>query len=190
MRWTFFQLMECQPTAVLEAAPADVSTADLSASPPWVGWPRFSRGGTLQGSLPAMSQTFNGSLLVGRLFAWKRCCWWDQLIFYPAHYRPAFACSLIPDPPPHRRILRTRSPPQWCMRKEDCGPGHPKGRVHQHDQQGEGRASEPVVQHPWQESACLLHLTTYRFGSSLAAAFVSIPGLSNITARSRHFSWF
>ena len=94
-------------------------------------------------------------------FAWKRCCWWDQLIFYPAHYRPAFACSLIPDPPPHRRFLRTRCPPQWCMRKGDCGPGHPKGRVHQQDQQGEGRASEPVVQHPWQGSACPLRLTTH-----------------------------
>src|SRR6202041_532872 len=55
VQWTFFKSMECQSTAVLEAAPAGVATADISATPPWVGWPRFSRDGTLEGSQPAMS---------------------------------------------------------------------------------------------------------------------------------------
>jgi len=43
--------------------------------------------------------------------------------------------------------------------------------------QGEGCASEPVVQHPWQGSACPLHLTTYHFGSSLTAAYASFSWL-------------
>src|SRR5207249_1685941 len=57
VRWTFFQSMECQSTAASGAAPAGVATADLSASLPGVGWPRFSRDGTLEGSLPAMSRS-------------------------------------------------------------------------------------------------------------------------------------
>src|SRR4051794_573481 len=44
--------MECQSTAVLGAAPAGVATADMSASPPGVGWPRFSREERPQGSQP------------------------------------------------------------------------------------------------------------------------------------------
>ena len=41
--------------AQLEAAPAVVETADLSATLPQVGWPRLSRDGTLEGSLLAMT---------------------------------------------------------------------------------------------------------------------------------------
>src|ERR1700756_3075967 len=55
--------MECQSPAVLEAAPAGVATADMSASPPRVGWPRFSRDGILEGSQPAMSWSTLSCLL-------------------------------------------------------------------------------------------------------------------------------
>jgi hypothetical protein len=47
--------MESQAGAVLEAAPAG-ETADISASLPEVGWPRLSRDGTLEGSLPATTR--------------------------------------------------------------------------------------------------------------------------------------
>jgi hypothetical protein len=84
-----------------------------------------------------------------RAFAWKNCCWWDPLIFYPCAYRKAFASSLIPDPPPRKRFSRTRVPPQWCVGKEGCGPYF----VPLHDPRGEGGASRPVVQRPWQGNA-------------------------------------
>jgi hypothetical protein len=43
-------------------------------------------------------------------FAGKRCGWWDQRLVYPCHDRMAFACSLIPGPPPQERFVRTRRP--------------------------------------------------------------------------------
>src|ERR1700722_9336478 len=82
--------MECQSTVVLGAAPASVATADISASPSQVGWPRFSREARPQGSQPA----FAGRHVVR-----------GGLTFYPPDYGTALACSLIPPPLSHRSAL-------------------------------------------------------------------------------------
>src|SRR5205807_7028197 len=54
----------------------------------------LSRASTPEGSRPA--------------FAWGDVA--GQLNPYPAHYRPAFACSLLLYPPPHRLALRLAFP--------------------------------------------------------------------------------
>jgi hypothetical protein len=101
-----------------------------------------------------------------RAFAWKRCCRWDRRIFYPCDYRRAFACSLIPDPPPHKRFSRTRVPPQWCVGKEDCGPYF----VPLHDPRGKVVPLGRWCNIRGRGTLKPLRLTTYLFGSSLSAA--------------------
>jgi hypothetical protein len=78
-----------------EAAPARaLHSADISALLPQVGLPDASRRPTPEGSLPAFA--------VGDVAL--------RLNPYPAHYRPAFACSLIPYPPSHQLPLRVAFP--------------------------------------------------------------------------------
>jgi hypothetical protein len=105
-------------------------------------------------------------------------CWWDQRLFYPCHYNRAFACSLIPGPPPHRRFLRTRCPPQWCMGSGDCGPYF----VPLHDPQGQvvplGRWCDIRGRKPLKP----LHLTTYLFWFEPISSLCIHSGSSNITA--------
>ena len=94
MRQTFSQLRECQPGTTSGAAPASVAAADISALfPESVG----------QGSLVTKDQRE-----VCRLSPWGDVAL--RLNPYPAHYRPAFGCSLLLYPPPHRRLLRGRFP--------------------------------------------------------------------------------
>src|SRR2546423_8070207 len=82
--------MECQPGTRSGAAPASVAAADISALlPESVG----------QGSLVTEDQRE-----VCRLS--PRGDVVRRLNPYPAHYRPAFACSLLPYPPPFRFTLR------------------------------------------------------------------------------------
>src|ERR1051326_8549371 len=86
--------MECQPGARSGAAPASVAAADISALlPQSVG----------QGSLVTEDQREVCRLsprgdVAGRLNP------------YPAHYRPAFACSLLLYPPPPGLALRLAFP--------------------------------------------------------------------------------
>ena len=61
---------------------------------PQVSWPRFSRDERPEGSQPAFAW---GDVVLG-------------LNPYPAHYRPAFACSLLLYPQPHRLALRFAFP--------------------------------------------------------------------------------
>src|SRR5271166_2500028 len=94
LRQTFFQGMECQPGTTSGTAPASVAAADISALlPESVG----------QGSLVTKDQRE-----VGRLSPGDDVAGW--LNPYPAHYRPAFACSLLPYPPSHRLLLRVAFP--------------------------------------------------------------------------------
>jgi hypothetical protein len=108
-----------------------------------------------------------------RAFAWKRCCRWDQRIFYPCGYCRAFACSLIPDPPPRKRFLRTRVPPQWCVGKEGCGPYF----VPLHDPRGKVVPLGRWCNIRGRGTLKPLHLTTYLFWFEPVSSF----GSSNIT---------
>src|SRR5262249_59709109 len=86
--------MECQPGTRSGAAPASVAAADMSALLPWsVG----------QGSLVTEDQRE-----VCRLSPWGDVA--ARLNPYPAHYRPAFACSLLLYPPPPGLALRLAVP--------------------------------------------------------------------------------
>src|SRR5207247_2659222 len=86
--------MECQPGTRPGAAPASVAAADMSASlPESVG----------RGSLVTEDQRE-----VCRLSPRGDVAGW--LNPYPARYRPAFACSLLLYPPPHRLALRLAFP--------------------------------------------------------------------------------
>src|SRR5262245_35031376 len=86
--------MECQSGTTSGAAPASVAAADISAClPESVG----------QGSLVTedpreVCPLARGVMSPGRLNP------------YPAHYRPAFACSLIPYPLSLRLTLRWAFP--------------------------------------------------------------------------------
>src|SRR4051794_12540795 len=85
--------MECQSVAGLGAAPAGVTTADISALlPESVG----------QGSLVTEDHREVSPLSRGVVSL--------ALHPYPDHYRPAFAFSLILYPPPHRLALRLAVP--------------------------------------------------------------------------------
>ena len=65
---------------------------------PCVGWPRLSRDGRPEGSLPAFAVRYY-------------CLWTDQRVnLYPLHYRTAFACSLLLYPPPLRLASRLAFP--------------------------------------------------------------------------------
>ena len=90
LRQTFLQLMECQPGTRSGTAPAGVAAADISALLPW--------------SVGQDSLVMKDPREVSRLSPWGDVAFW--LNPYPVHYRPAFACSLIPYPPSHRRALR------------------------------------------------------------------------------------
>jgi hypothetical protein len=57
---------------------------------------------------------------------------------YPAHYRPAFACSPILYPQPHRLALRSAFPPKGGLRAYHVAPLKPRGL---------GPASTPVARH-------------------------------------------
>src|SRR6516164_7280462 len=70
---------------------------------------------------------------------------------YPVHYRPAFACSLLPYPLPHRLTLR-RAFPRGRQRAYHVPPMY---------QCGLGRASPPVVRHLRRGSSEPPDLTTY-----------------------------
>jgi hypothetical protein len=87
---TFLQLMECQLATTSGAAPASACAADMSAClPESVG-----QGSLVTEDLREVSRLSpRGDVARG-------------LNPYPAHYRPAFACSLIPCPPSHRLTLR------------------------------------------------------------------------------------
>src|SRR5215510_5349665 len=94
LRQTFLQLMECQPGARSGAAPASVAAADMSALlPESVG----------QGSLVTEDQRE-----VGRLSPRGDVA--RGLNPYPAHSKPAFACSLLLYPPPPGLALRFAFP--------------------------------------------------------------------------------
>src|SRR5215510_12801039 len=94
LRQTFLQLMECQRGTRSGAAPASVAAADMSALlPRSVG----------QGSLVTEDQRE-----VSRLSPWGDVARWRNP--YLAHYRPAFACSLLPYPPSHQLLLRVAFP--------------------------------------------------------------------------------
>jgi hypothetical protein len=84
LRQTFLQGMECQPGTRSGAAPASVAAADISALLP---------GSVGQGSLVTEDQRE-----VCRLSPRDDVA--VRLNPYPAHYRPAFACSLLLYPPP------------------------------------------------------------------------------------------
>src|SRR5262245_55679508 len=86
--------MECQSGAWPGAAPASVAACDISACPLGVSWPRFSREGRPEGSLPP--------------FGWGDIAW--RLNPYPVDYRPAFAFSLVLYPPPHGLLSRVAFP--------------------------------------------------------------------------------
>src|SRR5438874_9195487 len=97
--------MECQPGTRLGAAPASVAAADMSALlPESVG----------RGSLVTEDQRE-----VCRLSPRGDVAGW--LNPYPAHYRPAFACSLLLYPPPHRLPLRVAFPCSRGCRGEATG---------------------------------------------------------------------
>src|SRR5438067_4977694 len=86
--------MACQPGTRSGAAPASVAAADISALlPKSVG----------QGSLVTEDQRE-----VCRLSPRSDVAAW--LNSYPAHYRSAFACSLVPYPPPRGLPLRVAVP--------------------------------------------------------------------------------
>src|SRR5262249_40269618 len=86
--------MACQPGTRSGAAPASVAAADISASlPESVG----------QGSLVTKDQREVSRLSPRGDVARRRSP-------YPAHYRPAFACSLLRYPLPHRLLLRVAFP--------------------------------------------------------------------------------
>src|SRR5262249_12321783 len=87
--------MECQSTAESGTAPAGVATAVMSASLPWVGWPRFSREQRPQGS----QHTCVGRAVVR-----------GGLTFDPLDYRAALACSLILCPLSRGPLLREAVP--------------------------------------------------------------------------------
>src|SRR5262245_43128392 len=86
--------MECQPGTRSGAAPASVAAADMSALLP---------GSVGRGSLVTEDQRE-----VCRLSPWGDVA--RGLNPYPAHYRPAFACSLLPYPPSRRLTLRLAFP--------------------------------------------------------------------------------
>src|SRR5260370_13599706 len=93
--------MACQPVATSGAAPASVAAADISAClPESVG----------QDSLVTKDQRE-----VCRLSPWGDVARGRNP--YPAHYRPAFACSLLPYPP----SLRPPSPAA-CLSRAPQGP--------------------------------------------------------------------
>src|SRR5262249_12160542 len=86
--------MECQPGPRSGAAPASVAAADMSASlPESVG----------RGSLVTEDQRE-----VGRLSPRSDVAVWRNSS--PPHYRTAFACSLVLDPPPRGGTLRSAVP--------------------------------------------------------------------------------
>src|SRR5207249_11679513 len=94
LRQTFLQGMECQPGPRSGAAPASVAAADISALlPQSVG----------QGSLVTEDQREVCRLSPRGDVA----CWLNP---YPARYRSAFACSLVPYPPPRGLPLRVAVP--------------------------------------------------------------------------------
>jgi hypothetical protein len=98
--WTL--LSGSRHTEPLEAAPARaLRSADLSALLPQVGWPTVH---VRQHQREVCRLSPRGDL------AWRRNP-------YPAHYRPAFACSLLLYPPPSRLALRHAFPAGRPTRK-------------------------------------------------------------------------
>ena len=89
-----------------------------------------------------------------------------ELTLYPAHYRSAFACSLLPIPLSHRLLLRVAVPLLWFRSQEDIG----LTTFHRCNRVGQVVSARPVVRRLRQRNAESLHLTTYHFGSSLTAA--------------------
>src|SRR6516165_5518069 len=89
--------MECQSGTRLGAAPASISAADMSARlPESVG-----RGPLVTEHPREVSPlSRRGDVVRGR----------GGLTLHPACYRPAFASSLIPPPPSHRRPLLSAFP--------------------------------------------------------------------------------
>jgi hypothetical protein len=71
---------------------------------------------------------------------------------YPAHYRSAFACSLVLYPQPHRLILRLAFP---------CGRAMGLPRCVAETLRGVGRASTPVARHLRRVSSGHPDLATY-----------------------------
>src|SRR5205807_1495673 len=71
---------------------------------------------------------------------------------YPAHYRPAFACSLLLYPPPHQLLLREQ--PSLLGRRRAY-------HVPPLSLRGLGRASPPVVHQLRRRSSEPPDLTTY-----------------------------
>src|SRR6516165_12127003 len=86
--------MECQSGAWPGAAPASVAACDISACPLGVSWPRLSRDGRPEGSLPPFGE---GDLA-------------RRLNPYPVDYGPAFASSLLLYPPSRQLLLRVAFP--------------------------------------------------------------------------------
>jgi hypothetical protein len=151
VRWTFFQSREYQSTVVLGTAPAGVATADMSASPPQVGWPRFSRDGTLEGSQPAMSVPATSSSLAGLRVGVMSLVGPTQLLSGPLQA----GVRLLPHPRPAAPwafLANTLSRPIGVWGRRTAGLDSFTFMT----VQGEGRASGPVVQRPWQGSACPL----------------------------------
>src|SRR5262249_40800506 len=95
------------------------ATAVISASPPQVGWPRFSRDGTLEGSQPAMSGTpcpradrpWQRSNVVGGTDASSIRSITDRHSLAPSSW------TRRPVGVPYEHAVR----PQWRMGWEDCG---------------------------------------------------------------------
>ena len=95
-------LSESRPTEPLEAAPARaLRSADISALLPQTGWPTI--------------HVRQHQREVCRLSPWGDLA--ARRNPYPAHYRPAFACSLLLYPPPFRRALRRAFPAGRPARK-------------------------------------------------------------------------
>src|SRR5262245_18871450 len=82
--------MECQPGTRSGTAPAGVAAADISALLPW----SVGRGSLVTGDPREVSRLSPPGDVAGRLNP------------YPTCYRSAFACSLIPYPPPRGPTLR------------------------------------------------------------------------------------
>jgi hypothetical protein len=113
------------------------------------GWPRLSRDGRPPGSGPA-------------------CAWGDvasRLNPCPARYRPAFACSRILYPQPHRRALRRAFPRGGELRAYHVPHRYPGGL---------GRASRPVARHLRQGNAEAPAPGHVPFGPSLSAPYASV----------------
>src|SRR5207247_6601811 len=131
--------MECQPGTRPGAAPASVAAADISASLPK---------SVSQGSLVTEDQREVGRLSPrGDVAAW--------LNPYPAHYRPAFACSLLLYPPSLRLPLRFAFQQAVLLGRRRAYHVPPVSQC------GLGRASPPVVRRLRRRSSESPDLTTY-----------------------------